>query len=191
MFKVGRYLRRVHREGRPIADWYTQRSFRASGDKVAKNKISKKSFNDVKKQRMRDVLNNTTTPDTSPSIGGASPKLNSAIVTIAIGKDQRLFAAHEDVLARSPWFAEACRQQFFSSPGQRRISLPDEEPEIFSAVLEFLYKGDYFPRLIHDRRKDTWYAFSMNLLFFERSSCSSRQIYGEHVLKMRSWFLLC
>lgn len=38
----------------------------------------------------------------------------------------------------------------------KRISLPDEEPEIFSSVLEYLYKGDYYPRLIHNKRKNTW-----------------------------------
>ncbi|KAK3703160.1 hypothetical protein LTR37_014637 [Vermiconidia calcicola] len=136
-----------------------KRSFRGSSDKgIAKsNKISKKSFNDVKKQRMRDALNNQTiTPDTSPSIGGGSPKLNSAIVTLEVGPGKRLFAAHEDLLSRSPWFAEACRAQFFSSPGQRRISLPDESPEVLSVILEYLYKGDYNPRLVHDRKRDMW-----------------------------------
>lgn len=38
----------------------------------------------------------------------------------------------------------------------KRISLPDEEPEIFSSVLEYLYKGDYYPRLIHNKRKNSW-----------------------------------
>ena len=134
-----------------------KRSFAASKDRAGKvRKISKRSFRDDAKQRMREALSNQTESDTSPSIGGASPKLNSQIVTISVGKSQRLFAAHEDMLCKSPWFAEACRAQFFSSPGQRRISLPDEEPEVFSAVLEYLYKGDYYPRLIHDRKRDTW-----------------------------------
>ncbi|KAK0934133.1 hypothetical protein LTR29_014321 [Friedmanniomyces endolithicus] len=135
-----------------------KRSFAASKDKAGKvRKISKRSFRGDAKQRMHDALKEgVVTPDTSPSLGGASPKLNSAIVTIAVGKDQRLFAAHEDVLSRSPWFAEACREQFFASPGQRRISLPDEEPEVFSAVLEYLYKGDYYPRLLHDRKRNAW-----------------------------------
>jgi len=135
-----------------------KRSFAASKDKAGKaKKISKRSFRDdtTTKQRLRDALNDVT-PTTSPSLGGASPKLNSAIVTIAVGKSQRLFAAHEDVLSRSPRLAEACREQFFASPGQRRISLPDEEPEVFSALLEYLYKGDYYPRLLHDRRRKTW-----------------------------------
>ena len=133
-----------------------KRSFAASKDRAGKvKKISKRSFRDDAKMRMREALNNQTSPETSPSIGG-SPKLNSSIVTIAVGKDQRLFAAHEDVLSRSPWFKETCREQFFSSPGQKRIQLPNEKPEVFSAVLEYLYKGDYWPRLIHDRRQDTW-----------------------------------
>ncbi|OQO01391.1 hypothetical protein B0A48_12946 [Cryoendolithus antarcticus] len=134
-----------------------KRSFAASKDRAGKaKKISKRSFrDDATKQRLRDALNNQT-PETSPSIGGASPKLNSAIVTIAVGKDQRLFAAHEDVLSRSPWLASACREQFFASPGQRRVQLPDELPEVFSAVLEYLYKGDYYPRLLLDKKRNTW-----------------------------------
>lgn len=38
----------------------------------------------------------------------------------------------------------------------KRIALPDEEPEIFSSVLEYLYKGDYFPRLVHNKRRNSW-----------------------------------
>lgn len=85
----------------------------------------------------------------------ASPRLHSAIVTIAVGTDERLFAAHQDLLCTSPFFAKACKENFFSQSG-RRISLRDEEPEIFSACLEFLYKGDYYPRLLHDKRRNTW-----------------------------------
>jgi len=138
-----------------------KRSFGGKDRAGKARKISKRSFRDDAKARMREAVNDPTqayaqSPDTSPSVGGASPRLNSAIVTICVGKDQRLFAAHEDVLSRSPWFLEACREQFFTSPGQRRITLPDEEPEIFSAVLEYLYKGDYWPRLMHDRKRNTW-----------------------------------
>lgn len=81
--------------------------------------------------------------------------LNSAIVTIAVGPTQRLFAAHETVLSKSPFFAEACRAQFFETSG-KRIDLLTEEPEVFSAVLEYLYKGDYSPRLTSDKRTGAW-----------------------------------
>lgn len=81
--------------------------------------------------------------------------LNSPIVTISVGQSQRLFAAHEEVLKRSPFFAQACKAQFFETAG-KRIELLTEEPEVFSAVLEFLYKGDYSPRLLFDKKGGGW-----------------------------------
>jgi hypothetical protein len=126
------------------------RSF-ASKDRVGKTKLSKqkRSFRDNAKQKMMSEKMD------SPQLESVSPTLTSAIITIVIGPDQRLFAAHEDVLSHSPFFASALRDQFFES-GSRRINLPDEEAEIFSCVLEYLYKGDYYPRLMHDKRRNTW-----------------------------------
>lgn len=78
-------------------------------------------------------------------------------MTVMVGPEQRLFAAHENVLSASPFFASAIRDAFFQGgPGPRRIYLPEEEPECFSAVLEYMYKGDYYPRLSHDKRRNTW-----------------------------------
>jgi hypothetical protein len=59
------------------------------------------------------------------------------------------------VLRTSPFFAARCRGQFLE-PHNKQISLPDEQPEILSCILEYLYKGDYYPRLVHDKRHDTW-----------------------------------
>jgi hypothetical protein len=81
--------------------------------------------------------------------------LTSAIITICVGSEQRLFAGHEDVLCQSPFFQAACKGQFLES-NAKRINLPDEQPEILSSVLEYLYKGDYYPRLMHNKRRDTW-----------------------------------
>jgi hypothetical protein len=80
--------------------------------------------------------------------------MTSAIITICIGREQRLFAAHEDVLGNSPYLSMLCQSQFYEST--KRIDLPDEEPEIFSSVLEYLYKGDYYPRLEFDKRRQSW-----------------------------------
>ncbi|EGR52396.1 uncharacterized protein TRIREDRAFT_54511 [Trichoderma reesei QM6a] len=79
----------------------------------------------------------------------------SPIVTLTVGREGRLFAAHEDVLSQSPFFEAACGRDS-SDAMSKRISLPDEEPEIFSAVLEYLYKGDYYPRLVHNRHRNSW-----------------------------------
>ncbi|KAJ4261554.1 hypothetical protein NW762_006982 [Fusarium torreyae] len=79
----------------------------------------------------------------------------SPIVTLVVGSEQRLFAAHEDVLSNSPFFNHALRNGYMD-PASKRISLPDEEPEIFSSVLEYLYKGDYTPRLVHNKRRNSY-----------------------------------
>ncbi|KAI9699515.1 MAG: hypothetical protein M1820_007146 [Bogoriella megaspora] len=128
-----------------------KRSFAASKDRAGKaTKISKRSFrDDVAKQRLHEMASR------SPQVIPASPILTSAIVTLVVGKDQRLFAAHEDVLCHSPFFAAACKGAFFES-NAKRITLPDEQPEVLSAVLEYLYKGDYYPRLLHDKKRNAW-----------------------------------
>ncbi|OQO01958.1 hypothetical protein B0A48_12431 [Cryoendolithus antarcticus] len=140
-------------------------SYRAGKATTAKKQRSFKDPN-----RTSRIIAHTQQPSSSPqshhqqspgSSTPASPNLNSAILTISVGPTQRLFAAHEDVLCKSPYFAQACRAQFFET-GNKRIDLPDEEPEVFSAVLEFLYKGDYTPRLAYDKRKASWYLESLD-----------------------------
>jgi len=81
--------------------------------------------------------------------------LTSTIITIAVGSARRLFACHEDVLVLSPFFKAALKGSFVEAR-TKQVELPDEEPEVFSSVLEYLYKGDYYPRLLLDKRRDTW-----------------------------------
>jgi hypothetical protein len=126
-----------------------KRSFGSTKDRVGKlTKPPAKRFflRDHVKQKMADSFGDDNSPDShmqGAGSAGASP-------------------AHEDVLSLSPFLALACRDGFFAggpgSPGDggRRIFLPDEEPEVFSCVLEFLYKGDYSPRLVHDKRRNLW-----------------------------------
>ena len=139
-----------------------KRSFGSTKDRVGKlTKPPAKRFflRDHVKQRMADSFEEADGRDAAGA-AGAPPALASSIITMVVGRDQRLFAAHEDVLALSPFLASACRDGFFaggaSAGDGRRIFLPDEEPEVFSCVLEFLYKGDYSPRLVHDKRRNLW-----------------------------------
>jgi len=90
-------------------------------------------------------------------MAGASQKslAPSPIVTLTVGREGRLFAAHEDVLCQSPYFEVLCRGQYLEAQS-KRIALPEEEPEVFSAVLEYLYKGDYYPRLLHNKHRSSW-----------------------------------
>jgi hypothetical protein len=134
---------------------FGKRSFASSKDRSGKiTKQPKRSFRDASKQKQKVVAEQMDTRKDSPMMEG-SPSLTSAIVTVVVGEESRLFAAHEDVLSHSPFFADLLRSQFFESTN-RRIDLPTEEPEIFSCILEYLYKGDYYPRLVHDKRRQTW-----------------------------------
>ncbi|KAF2100900.1 hypothetical protein NA57DRAFT_65243 [Rhizodiscina lignyota] len=134
---------------------------RSKYDSFSKNragkssKKAKSSFRDPKVSRRFEEAASTsaqTTPQTTPQ---TSPSLTSPIITVSVGRDQRLFAAHEDVLSNSSYFQHIIQGQFWEG-GPRQISLPDEEPEIFSSVLEYLYKGDYYPRLVMDKKRNSW-----------------------------------
>jgi hypothetical protein len=142
-----------------------KRSFRSADrvDKVARLKKSG-SVRDPSSQKLSKKLQQSFSDDgggglPARSAGSLAP---SPIVTLTVGREGRLFAAHEDVLCKSPFFEAACRGQYtFESAQQgnsgKRISLPEEEPEIFSAILEYLYKGDYYPRLLPSKQhRNSW-----------------------------------
>lgn len=100
--------------------------------------------------KLRPLQLSSTTLLTIYLSNGSSP-----IVTLVVGAEQRLFAAHEDVLCASTFFVNALRSPYIDA-ATKRIALPDEEPEIFSSVLEYLYKGDYYPRVMHNKRRNSW-----------------------------------
>ncbi|KAF2828529.1 hypothetical protein CC86DRAFT_194499 [Ophiobolus disseminans] len=133
---------------------FGKRSFASSKDRSGKiTKQPKRSFREATKKQV--IAEKMDTRKDSPMMDGGSPNLTSAIVTVVVGSDNRTFAAHEDVLCHSPFFADVLRSQFFET-ANRRIDLPMEEPEVFSCILEYLYKGDYYPRLVQDKRRQTW-----------------------------------
>jgi hypothetical protein len=47
------------------------------------------------------------------------------------------------------------RTNLTQHPG-KHIELPEEQPEVLSCVLEYLYKGDYYPRLQRNSQRQTW-----------------------------------
>lgn len=93
----------------------------------------------------------TVTNASESTLGGSI----SPIVTLVVGQEQRIFAAHENVLSASPFFQSVLQNQMMDSQ-TKKISLPDEEPEVFSSILEYLYKADYYPRLVHNKKRNSW-----------------------------------
>ncbi|KAF2998337.1 hypothetical protein G7054_g2628 [Neopestalotiopsis clavispora] len=128
---------------------FSKRSFRTQDrvDKASRLKRSNTIRNDPQKlsKLQRSIEESMPVKKT----------LSSPIVTLTVGREGRLFAAHEEVLCQSPFFERVCRDQYLDAQS-KRISIPDEEPEVFSAVLEYLYKGDYYPRLLHNKHRNSW-----------------------------------
>lgn len=121
--------------------------------------IHRKRSNHPHPERQNEKTRTITHVYSSPS------PTRSPIVTLRVGPEKRLFAAHETILSVSTFFASICQSQSPSPPTRtrahihapsKRIELPDEHPEVLSCVLEYLYKGDYSPRLRHNARRQAW-----------------------------------
>ncbi|KAI1875698.1 uncharacterized protein JN550_001984 [Neoarthrinium moseri] len=130
----------------------------SKGHKVSKSSSSfSKSHAGVAKSRHESSRRR---PSTAAAQDPSTPSstLTPSIITLIVGTEQRVFAAHEDVLGVSPWFQSTLSSMFMDtdSAANKRIHLPDEEPEIFSSILEYMYKGDYYPRLIHNKKRNSW-----------------------------------
>ena len=112
-----------------------KRSF-TSKNRVSKAvKPAKRTYRDEAKEKMEESLD-------SPPMGRYAYKLRecllkiwlihptyspltSPIVTIVVGHERRLFAAHEDVLSRSIYFEAVLKDQFLE-PNVKKVDLPDE-----------------------------------------------------------------
>lgn len=66
----------------------------------------------------------------------------SPIVTIFVGPDSVEFHAYQDTLCRLPFFRAALQGEFREA-SEKKITMPEDEPEIISALIEFLYTGSY------------------------------------------------
>lgn len=66
----------------------------------------------------------------------------SPVVTLLVGADNVVFHASEATLCRVSFFRAALQGQSRHA-ADKRISLPEDVPPIFSALLEHLYTGTY------------------------------------------------
>lgn len=66
----------------------------------------------------------------------------SSIVTLTVGEDRVDFHTNQDVLCRLPFFHAALHNGFRETT-ERKIRMPDDEPEIVAALIEFVAAGKY------------------------------------------------
>ncbi|KAK4156908.1 hypothetical protein C8A00DRAFT_12184 [Chaetomidium leptoderma] len=129
----------------------------SSSSKSSRHRRASSSFKDPGISK-RPVESGRRRAGTVSNAGASESTLGgsvSAIITLVVGQEQRIFAAHENILGASPFFQSVLQNQMMDSQ-TKKISLPDEEPEVFSSILEFLYKGDYYPRLVHNKKRNSW-----------------------------------
>jgi hypothetical protein len=59
-------------------------------------------------------------------------------VTVYVGPDKQKYTPHKEILTRVKFFA-ACLDSGFRESKVNEMSLPEEEPEVFEKLLEYLY----------------------------------------------------
>lgn len=84
-----------------------------------------------------------TSPSPSPTPTDTShSNLMSPTVTLLVGPDATVFHASHDILCRLPFFRAALQGEFREA-ADRRITMPEDEPQTVAALIEFLYTGCY------------------------------------------------
>ncbi|KAK0654592.1 hypothetical protein DIS24_g5050 [Lasiodiplodia hormozganensis] len=77
--------------------------------------------------------------------------LTSEIIQVDVGSGQRKYYIHKDILcASSPFFAKACNGNW-KEARERRIELPEDEPECFDKYVQWLYFNELF---VEERKND-------------------------------------
>ncbi|KAL8960091.1 MAG: hypothetical protein Q9183_005523, partial [Haloplaca sp. 2 TL-2023] len=76
---------------------------------------------------------------------------DSPIVTINVGKQEKTMTAHIEHLAQSPVFQTMLDSKSrFKEAATLHVSLPDEDPIVIKAMLQYLYSGDFRDITNHD-----------------------------------------
>lgn len=66
----------------------------------------------------------------------------SPIVALHVGPDAIVFHAYEATLCTVPFFRAALQGQF-QEAAEKKITMPEEKPEIISALIEYIITGQY------------------------------------------------
>ena len=72
--------------------------------------------------------------------------LQTPIVTLAVGLEgsPTSITGHQSLLSKSPFF----RSYFASSTSPHTVPLPDESLDAVGCFIQYLYTGEYFPKII-------------------------------------------
>ncbi|PVH88439.1 hypothetical protein DL98DRAFT_556062 [Cadophora sp. DSE1049] len=74
----------------------------------------------------------------------ADGRYSSAIIPVRVGPHAETFPIHRDILCKSEYFRRALDGEF-KEAGDQAIDLPEENPDIFSFVVAYLYEERFTP----------------------------------------------
>jgi BTB/POZ domain len=75
---------------------------------------------------------------------GKFRRYSSPIIPVRVGPHAETFPVHKDILTKSEYFRKALDGEFREAEDQA-IDLPEEDPDIFSFVIAFLYEEKFVP----------------------------------------------
>lgn len=64
------------------------------------------------------------------------------VITLSVGEDRVQFRAHQDTLCQLPFF-KAALLGGFKEASEQAINMPEDDPSHISALIEFMYTGNY------------------------------------------------
>lgn len=67
----------------------------------------------------------------------------SPIVTLYVGQERVEFHTYEDTLCQLPFFQAALQEGHYREPSGRTLEMPEDDPTKVSALIEFMYTGNY------------------------------------------------
>jgi hypothetical protein len=71
-------------------------------------------------------------------------RYSSPIIPVRVGPHAETFPVHKDILTKSEYFRKALDGEFREA-GDQAIDLPEEDPDIFSFVIAYLYEEKFVP----------------------------------------------
>ncbi|KAL2064900.1 hypothetical protein VTL71DRAFT_4040 [Oculimacula yallundae] len=74
----------------------------------------------------------------------ADGRYSSTIIPVRVGVHAETFPIHKDILCKSEYFRRALEGEF-KEAGDQAIDLPEENPDIFSFVVAYLYEEKFSP----------------------------------------------
>ncbi|EPE26165.1 POZ [Glarea lozoyensis ATCC 20868] len=87
-----------------------------------------------------------------------SRNYSSPLVTLVVGSGEKTetFYVHKHSLLKFPYFNGALRPGAFMEGKDEKMNFPEEDPAVFHRLVEFIYEGKCYPRIINEEEMEEY-----------------------------------